>query len=130
MTSQETKTPLRILQLEDNLMDCQIVQEVLTANNLVCEFVLAHNREEFESALAQKKFDLIISDFALPSYDGMSALALVHEVQPETPFLFVSGTIGEERAVESLKSGATDYIVKDHLNRLAPAVRRALREAE
>jgi len=68
------------------------------------------------------RFDLILSDFSLPAYDGMAALSAAHQAQPETPFLFVSGTIGEEKAVESLRAGATDYVLKDHLHRLAPAV--------
>lgn len=126
----EIKTPLRILHLEDSPLDCQLVQAKLEDDRLACEFVIAKSQREFQAALDEHKFDLIISDFTLPSYDGMSALALSQQIQPEAPFLFVSGTIGEERAVESLKSGATDYIVKSHLERLAPAMRRALREAE
>src|SRR5689334_10039789 len=100
----EIKTPLRILHLEDNPVDCQLVEATLAGDKLSGHFVVARNQQEFLAALNQNKFDLIISDFTLPSYDGMSALSLAKKLQPEAPFLFVSGTIGEERAVESLKS--------------------------
>jgi two-component system cell cycle sensor histidine kinase/response regulator CckA len=80
--------------------------------------------------LEQAKFDLVISDFTLPSYSGMAALVACKKLQPDTPFIFVSGTIGEEGAVEGLKSGATDYLLKGRLNRLGQAVKRALQEAQ
>ena len=123
-------SPQRILLLEDNPHDRELVEETLRRNGLACEIVYAQTKEDFELALEQTKFDLIISDFNLPSYDGMAALAAAKERQSEAPFIFISGTIGEERAVESLKSGATDYVLKDRLERLAPAVQRALRETQ
>src|SRR5882762_7403145 len=112
------KTPLRVLYLEDNPHDRQLVEERLAADGLRCEFVHANAREQFETKLQHSHFDLIVSDFTLPAYDGMAALAAARKTQPETPFLFVSGTIGEERAVEGLKLGATDFVLKDHLDRL------------
>src|SRR5262249_14177823 len=72
---------------------------------------------------------LILSDFSLPQFDGLTALRIAHEVAPEVPFIFVSGTIGEERAIEALLCGAMDYVLKTNLARLAPAVKRALAEA-
>ncbi|SDS38298.1 response regulator [Opitutus sp. GAS368] len=121
--------PLRIFHLEDNATDRALIHARLRQGGLACEVRTAVTRGEFEIALTEAAYDLIISDFTLPSYDGATALALAQRVRPGVPFLFVSGTIGEDRAVESLKSGATDYVLKNNLERLVPAVRRALREA-
>lgn len=121
--------PLRILHLEDNLYDGELVRANLEADGLRFDVVQARTQDEFEHALTHGPFDLILSDFTLPSYGGMAALKRANEQWPDTPFIFVSGTIGEERAVEAMKSGATDYVLKDRLHRLGPVVRRALREA-
>src|ERR1700747_3151577 len=83
--------PISILCLEDNENDRELLESVLTADGLVCDFVQATTREEFEAALAQRTFDLIISDFTLPSYDGMRALAAAQKAQEQTPFIFLSG---------------------------------------
>jgi len=83
---------------------------------------------DFRAALRDLKPDIILSDFSLPQFDGLRALAIAVEDTPETPFLFVSGTIGEERAIDALRRGATDYVLKSNLSRLASAVERALRE--
>src|SRR5882757_8829548 len=99
--------PVRILCLEDNDGDRELLEGTLEADGLNCNFRHAKSRQEFETAFSQGPFDLIISDFSLPAYDGMTALATVRKVDALTPFIFVSGTIGEERAIESLKSGAT-----------------------
>lgn len=122
--------PSKILCLEDNLQDRELLEATLSGEQVSCEFVFATTKLEFESALERTVFDLIISDFTLPSYDGMSALAAARKMQAETPFIFVSGTIGEERAVEGLKNGATDYVLKDRRDRLVSAVQRALRETQ
>ena len=119
--------PVKILHLEDSPADRALTAVLLADAGLVSEFTYAKSREEFESEL-RHGFDLIISDFSLPSYDGMSALVAARQIQPETPFIFLSGTIGEGRAVESLKNGATDYVIKDRRDRLVPAIERALRE--
>src|SRR5439155_24960424 len=87
------------------------------------------SRTEFEAALDQAGFDLILSDFTLPSYDGLSALKIARQKTPCVPFIFVSGTIGEEAAIESLKEGAVDYVLKDRGSRLPGPVRRPMREA-
>ncbi len=130
MIESSPQKPISILCLEDNENDRELLESVLTADGLACDFLQTTNRQEFEAALAQRTFDLIISDFTLPAYDGMRALATAQKAQEQTPFIFVSGTIGEERAIESLKNGATDYVLKDRRHRLVPAVRRALREAQ
>jgi len=120
--------PLRVVHLEDNISDRLLINLMLKKEGLNCEIVYANSKSEFEGALKQGEFDFILSDFSIPSYDGMKALAAARTMKPETPFLFVSGTIGEERAVEGLKSGATDYILKDRLERLGLAIRRALQD--
>jgi signal transduction histidine kinase len=130
MAEASDNAPLSILCLEDNAYDRQLLVETLAAEGLRCKFVHTATREEFETALSGATFDLILSDNALPAYSGMAALAHAREVQPETPFVLFSGTIGEERAVESLKAGATDCVLKENLDRLGPAIHRALREAK
>ena len=123
-----TATPLRILHLDDNASDRDLVRLALVHEDISCDFVYAANETEFSAALDRDKIDLILSDFTLPGYDCLSALALAQRKCPNVPYLFVSGAIGEERAIESLKSGATDYVLKGRLERLLPAVRRALRD--
>jgi len=120
----------RVLTLEDNPLDQQLLEETLTAAGIKCDFMNARSRESYEKAVERIKFDVIVSDFSLPGYDGMSALRLAQQIQKDTPFLFVSGTIGEDRAIESLKQGATDYILKNNQERLVSAVQRALRDSE
>ena len=120
---------LRILHLEDDPMDAELVMMALSAQGLKCEVQVVSRHEEFGSALDRGGIDLVLADFALPAFDGMSALAIVREKYPDLPFVFVSGKLGEEAAIESLKSGATDYVLKSRLSRLGPAVQRALNEA-
>jgi len=126
----ESDRPLRILHLEDNPLDRQLVLQTLIGDKLKCEFIYAKNEPEFREALKRGNIDLILSDFTLPGYDGMRALAEARRTSPEIPFVFLSGTIGEERAVENLRAGATDCVLKDHPGRLSLVVRRALKEAE
>lgn len=126
MATDFVQRPVRILHLEDDENDHVLVREMLRAEGLNCELVPVKTREDFDSAVRQNKFDLIISDYTLPSFDGLRALSLAREICPETPFIFFSGTIGEEAAVESLRNGAVDYVLKQRPSRLAPAVRRAL----
>src|SRR5213592_1104568 len=98
-------SPLHILHLEDNLIDGELVHSVLEAAGLACAIERVETRADFQAALEHKRFDLIISDFTLPSFDGMSALEIARNKSPGIPFIFVSGTIGEEVAVDSLKQG-------------------------
>lgn len=130
MDTEFLKRKLRILHLEDNEHDRLLVAEVLAADGLDCEFVNAKSKDEFVEALAGGRYDLIISDYTLPSYDGLNALAAAKAKTAETPFIFFSGTIGEDVAVESLKYGAVDYVLKQKPGRLSAAVRRAIRNAE
>jgi diguanylate cyclase (GGDEF)-like protein len=122
--------PLRILHLEDNPLDAELLYEKLRSNNVAFEARRVSSQADFLAALAQSEFDLILCDYSLPSFSGRDALALAKEKCPDVPFIFVSGTIGEERAVEALKSGATDYVLKDRIARLGPAIHRAMKETE
>jgi signal transduction histidine kinase/CheY-like chemotaxis protein len=119
---------LRILLLEDSIPDAELVQGILEADHFVCEVTRVQTRDEFLAALEGGGFDLILADYKLPSFDGLSALQLAQNARPDLPFIFVSG-FGEEIAIEALTSGATDYVLKTRLSRLVPSVQRALREA-
>jgi two-component system sensor histidine kinase EvgS len=124
------KSPLRILHLEDNVNDAALVRATLETGGVVCSTHRVQTRTDFIAALERGGVDLVLSDFSLPSFDGMSALKIVRAQWPDVPLILVSGTLGEEVAIESLKSGATDYVLKEHLSRLVPAVRRAIQEVE
>src|SRR5689334_16295558 len=124
------KKPLRILHLEDEPDYSDLVRSLLVAEGIHAEVLLVSSRAEFEAALALESFDLILADYSLPSYDGLQALKSSRERCPETPFLLISGTIGEQAAIESLKTGATDYILTHWPERLVPSIRRAVKEAE
>jgi len=122
--------PLQILHLEDDPNDAELVGATLVADGLDCEVKITSTREEFVAVLEQGKADLILSDFSLPGFDGLSALEIARRRSGDLPFIIVSGTLGEEAAIESLRRGATDYVLKHRLTRLGPAVRRALNEAD
>jgi PAS domain S-box-containing protein len=119
---------LRILLLEDSLLDTELIQAHLIEGGIDCELVQVEASADFQRALEQDSFDLILSDYSLPAFDGISALKMAQAIRPDVPFIFVSATLGEELAIETLKSGATDYVLKQRLERLAPSVKRALRE--
>ena len=124
------KSPLHILHLEDDINDARLIQGFLADSGLDCSITRVDNRTEFLAMLEHGWVDLILSDYAVPGFDGMTALKVVRERWPVLPFVLVSGTLGEEVAVESLKSGATDYVLKDRLSRLAPVVGRAMADLE
>ncbi len=123
------KSPLRILYLEDDPKDAELVQAKLEAEGVACEVTRVETRADFLDFLEQDGFDLVLADYSLPSFDGISALKLAVDMRPEMPFIFVSGTMGEEVAIEALKIGATDYVLKTRLARIVFSVQRALREA-
>ncbi len=121
---------LRILHLEDDRDYSELVKSLLEKEGYQTEIILAENREAFERALEEGGlFDIILADYLLPQYDGIEALKYARAKCPETPFLLVSGTIGEQVAIECLKSGATDYVLKLWPERLGPSVRRAVQES-
>jgi PAS domain S-box-containing protein len=121
---------LRILHLEDEPDFCELVKALLEKDGLAAEIVLAGDLEQFIAALDKGGFDIILADYRLPSCTGIEALREARQRCPDTPFVLVSGTLGEQAAIEALKCGATDYVLKQWPERLAPAVRRAVREAE
>jgi signal transduction histidine kinase/CheY-like chemotaxis protein len=123
------KPALRILLLEDDTHDAELIQELLEADHLVCEVTRVQTRAEFVAGLDDAGINLILADYKLPSFDGLSALKLALAARADLPFIFVSGSLGEEVAIEAVKTGATDYVVKSRLSRLVPSVHRALREA-
>jgi PAS domain S-box-containing protein len=122
-------TSVRILLLEDDSTDAELIRELL-ADHFDCKITQVQTRADFTNALQSGDFDLILSDYQLPSFDGISALKLVLSERPDLPFIFMSGAIGEETAVETLKVGATDYVLKSRPTKVVPAVQRALREAQ
>ncbi|HWA87196.1 MAG TPA: response regulator [Opitutus sp.] len=121
---------MKILHLEDNPRDAVLLEELLSAEYAECTIRLVGGRSDFLAALDREEFDLVISDFNLPSFSGLEALHLVRELKPNTPFIFFSGTIGEERAIEAVRSGAADYVIKDRMQRLPFAVQRVIADAE
>jgi PAS domain S-box-containing protein len=121
-------SPLRVLHLEDDVRDTELIQATLEAEGIEAELTRVETEQDFFSALARGDVDLVLADYTLPSFDGMSALRIARQKAPDVPFLFVSGTLGEDVAIEALKTGATDYVLKTRLNRLVPAITRALRE--
>ncbi|HEY9155791.1 MAG TPA: PAS domain S-box protein, partial [Opitutaceae bacterium] len=118
------------LHVEDNMQDAELVSMLLQKRWPECRIERVDTRPAFLNAVRSFQPQLILSDFSLPSFDGLSALKLARVERPEVPFLFLSGTIGEEMAVEALRNGATDYVLKDRMGRLVPAIERALHQAE
>jgi PAS domain S-box-containing protein len=124
------KSQLRILYLEDDPKDAELVQETLAIDGVGSEVTRVETEAEFIASLQKGGFDLILADYTLPSFDGLSALKIAQRESPQVPLIFVSGTLGEEVAIEALRIGATDYVFKTRLSRIVPSVQRALRESE
>jgi signal transduction histidine kinase len=120
---------ISVLLLEDSKYDEELIRHALHQENVSFNLKRVDTEASFVKHITESPPDLILSDFSLPGFDGMSALALAKEKCPEVPFIFVTGTLGEEVAIETLKKGATDYVLKHRLSRLVPSVHRAMREA-
>jgi two-component sensor histidine kinase/CheY-like chemotaxis protein len=121
--------PVRILLLEDSPLDAELIGEHLLRGPVYCAVERVATRAEYRAALVRGQYDLILSDYAMPAFDGMAALDMAREQAPDTPFIFISGMFGEETATETLKRGATDYVLKQRMNRLPAAIQRAMKEA-
>src|SRR5688572_21551733 len=121
---------IRLLLVEDNGVDAELELRELRRAGLQVDSRLVDNELAFRRALTEFSPEVIVSDFSMPQFDGLSALRIARDVVPDTPFLFVSGTIGEDHAIRALREGATDYVLKGNLARFPSAVRRALDDAK
>ena len=124
------QSQLKVLLVEDASADAGLVARELTKAGIDHQMTRVETKPDFLRTLETFAPDIILSDFSMPHFDGLTALDLAREKAPDTPFIFVSGTIGEEVAIESLKRGAVDYVLKTNLRRLGPAVERALQDVE
>ena len=109
------RQPLRILSLEDDTKDADLIKDLLETEGIACDITRVENQADFLASLKQRGIDLILADYSLPSFDGISALRFALKDCPDVPFIFVSGALGEEVAIEALKIGATDYVLKTRL---------------
>ncbi|MDX6443901.1 MAG: hypothetical protein QOH71_975 [Blastocatellia bacterium] len=123
-------SPLRILHVEDNPNDAELIQAMLETEGITSHVMRVETQADFVASIERGDFDLILADYTLPSFDGLSALKIASEKCPDVPFIFVSGTLGEEVAIEALKIGATDYLLKERLSKIVPSVHRALSESK
>jgi PAS domain S-box-containing protein len=121
---------MKILHIEDNPADAELVHALLDDELPGCAITLIASRDALLSQLLENRYDIILSDFSLGPFDGLEALRITQQNAPETPFIFLSGTIGEDRAIEALKAGAEDYVLKDRMKRLVTSIQRALRETQ
>lgn len=126
----DSPEPIHILMLEDVPADAELAERQLQREGVHFTTHRVETREGFEEALQTMLPDLVLADYSLPAFDGLEALALTREHDRELPFIFLTGALGEELAIETLRRGATDYVLKDHLTRLVPAVRRAMTEVK
>lgn len=124
------ETSVRLLMLEDEPRDMELSKAALEAAGVVFSYEHVTNGDDYARALDRGNFDAILSDYGVPRFDGMEALRLAREKVPDIPFIFVSGTIGEEAAIRTLRQGATDYVLKHQLQKLGDVVRRAVAESE
>src|SRR3990172_2860661 len=120
---------IRILLVEDATPDAELEMRALARAGVAAVHHTVETAEAMREEIARFAPDVILSDFTLPQFDGRSALMLARELAPDTPFIFVSGTVGEEAAIRALKDGAADYVLKSNLARLPSAVERAVQEA-
>ena len=122
------QSSIYILHLEDSMLDAELIQERLSNSSGNYQIIRVFNRQDFMQALENHNIDLILADYNVPGFNGFQAMELARDQFPEVPFIFVSGALGEEKAVELLKGGASDYVLKDNLSRLETVVTRALAE--
>ena len=119
---------IKILHLEDSLKDSEITQSLINEGGFDYDYILVDNEEDYIAAIENQNIDIILSDFTLPDYNGTQALKVAREKNDHLPFIFVSGSMGEDRAINAMLNGATDYVLKNKLERLVPAITRALNE--
>lgn len=119
---------IKILHLEDSIKDSELIRSSIESGGIGHDYFLADNKKDFINILETEKIDIILCDYQLPEYNGLEALKIVREKYPQIPFIFVSGTMGEDAAINSMVEGAIDYVLKYKLERLVPAIKRAIRE--
>ena len=129
MEAQE-QTAVRVLLLEDSRLDAELVVARLEGAGMLLEVARAWDRRTYLDQLSAHEYDVILADYALPDFNGLVALEAARALYPHLPFIFISGRVGEEVAIDTLQRGATDYVLKQRMERLVPAVKRALKEAE
>lgn len=120
------KSLVRVLHLEDNPRAAELVRDRLAEDHLACEITHVKSQHQFEAAIAKRNYDLVLCDYNLPTYDGLSALTRARHSQPDVPVIFISGAMGDDPAEECQRMGATDCVLKYRLEELAPSVRRAV----
>lgn len=126
--SQESRA-IRVVLVEDDADDAELVRIRLAETGLPFEIERVESSPTLRAALARSVVELVLADYSLPRFDGMAVLELVRELRPDVPVILISGVIGEDLAIETLKLGATDYVLKQRLDRLVPVVLRVLRES-
>ena len=124
-----TMERIRCLVVEDSEPDFILLSRRLRAEGMEPECLRVARRDDLERALSQNRWDVVLSDYTVPGMTFQEGLELVRSSLPDVPVILVSGSIGEEQAVDSLKMGVSDFVLKDHLTKLAPSIRRSLREA-
>ena len=122
-------TPLSLLIVEDNDDDAQLLLVKLRRAGYEPDYLRCESEDSLREALHDRDWQIVVSDYAMPGFSGLKALQVLREHSATTPFILVSGTVGEEIAVEAMRSGASDYIMKDNLARLVPAIERELRDS-
>src|SRR6266581_7333023 len=123
------RTPVQLLFVEDSEMDAELSVRALEQGGFDVSWARVQDEADLKQALRSSKPQAVLSDFSMPGFDGIQALRVVKKLAPDVPFIFLSGTIGEERAIEAIRLGATDYVLKNNMRRLSTVVRRALSEA-
>jgi signal transduction histidine kinase len=124
------KNRINILHLEDSLLDYRFIQSFIENGEINNKSFWAENEDQFNEILETQSIDIVLSDYNLPNYDGKQAFKLIKEKYVNIPFIFVSGTMGEDAAINAMLDGATDYVLKNKLERLVPAIKRAIFEHE
>ncbi|GDY12801.1 hypothetical protein LBMAG53_16790 [Planctomycetota bacterium] len=130
MTDAYAGRPLRVLLVEDNPADAELVLRQLKRGGFAVDSLLVDNEPRLRQALSDGRWDVVLCDWVMPGFSGLDALALVRSMNSDVPFIILSGTVGEEVAVEAMRAGAHDYVLKDRSHRLVPVIERELREAE
>ena len=121
---------IKILHLEDSILDSELIHSKIIGGNIVHDYFLTDIENDFLNILETENIDIILSDYNLPDFNGNDALKVALEKYPHIPFIFISGTIGEDAAINTMLNGATDYVLKNKLERLVPAINRAIHEHE